>query len=280
MEGRKGIGPEIKVGLFVLVGLVLLAYMSIKITKYGIRMKRGYEISAIFDSVSGLVKDAPVEMAGVEVGRVKDISLKDGQARVDIIMDPSVHLKKDSQALIRTKGVLGDKFVEILPGTLAEEIDPGGIIINTTSPVELDQLLTDVGPILHTLGDVFGIKEGKETFDHYPLYARFSSVAGLKVGASIEMAGVWIGQVDSIFLDPEEQVAVVKMKIQKGIVLTDDVIASVKTSGLIGGKYIEISPGGSDNILKTGDSVIETESAIDLEELVSKYVFSSVKGED
>jgi len=170
--------------------------------------------------------------------------------------------------------------VEILPGTLAEEIGPGGIIINTTSPVELDQLLTDVGPILHTLGDVFGIKEGKETFDHYPLYARFSSVAGLKVGASIEMAGVWIGQVDSIFLDPEEQVAVVKMKIQKGIVLTDDVIASVKTSGLIGGKYIEISPGGSDNILKTGDSVIETESAIDLEELVSKYVFSSVKGED
>lgn len=276
MKGGKGISPEIKVGLFVLMGLALLAYMSIKVTKYGIRTKKGYQVSAIFDSVSGLVKDASVKMAGVEVGRVKDISLKDGQAKVDIIIDSSIRLKKDSQALIRTKGVLGDKFVEILPGTLTEEIDPGGIIPNTRSPVELDQLLTDIGPILDGLDNVFGTT-GKEVFDYYPLYARFSSASGLKPGAPIEMAGVWIGQVDSIFLDPEEQVAVVRMKIEKGIILTDDVIASIKTSGLIGGKYIEISPGGSDNILKTGDSVIETESAINLEELISKYIFGGVK---
>jgi phospholipid/cholesterol/gamma-HCH transport system substrate-binding protein len=115
--------------------------------------------------------------------------------------------------------------------------------------------------------------------NYYSLYARFNSVSGLKVGAYVEMAGVQIGQVDSIFLDQQEQVAVVKMKIQKGIVLTDDVIASVKTSGLIGDKYIEISPGGSDKVLKPGDSITETESAVDLEELIGKYVFGGVKGE-
>lgn len=168
MKGRKGISPEIKVGLFVLMGLILLAYMSIKVTKFGIR--RGYEVSAIFDSVSGLVKNASVEIAGVEVGRVKDISLKDGQAKVDMIIDPTVHLKRDSLALIRTKGVLGDKFVEIIPGTKIEEIKPGEVITETTAPSELDQLLTKVLPIIddlksvtHTLSDVIGTEEGRES---------------------------------------------------------------------------------------------------------------------
>jgi phospholipid/cholesterol/gamma-HCH transport system substrate-binding protein len=90
------------------------------------------------------------------------------------------------------------------------------------------------------------------------------------------MAGVQIGKVDSISLDKEEMAAVVKMKIQKGVVLTDDVIASIKTAGLIGDKYIKLSPGGSDEILNSGDTIIETESAIDLEELISKYVFGGV----
>jgi len=113
--------------------------------------------------------------------------------------------------------------------------------------------------------------------NYYSLYARFSSVSGLKAGAYIEMAGVQIGQVDSVFLDQEEQVAVVKMKIQKEIILTDDVIASVKTSGLIGDKYIEVFAGGSDNVLKAGDLITETESPVDLEELISEYVFGGVK---
>ncbi len=112
--------------------------------------------------------------------------------------------------------------------------------------------------------------------NYYPLYAQFQSVSGLTTGAYVEMAGVEIGQVDSITLDQERQVARVKMKIQKGVVLTDDVIASVKTAGLIGDKYIKISPGGSDEALKPGDMITETESALDLEELISKYVFGGV----
>lgn len=112
--------------------------------------------------------------------------------------------------------------------------------------------------------------------DYYYVNARFQNVAGLKVGAQIEMAGVQIGQVDGISLDSKDLVAMVRFKIREGVVLTDDVIASVRTSGLIGDKYIKLTPGGSDVILKPGDTIVETESVIDLEELISKFVFGKV----
>jgi phospholipid/cholesterol/gamma-HCH transport system substrate-binding protein len=115
--------------------------------------------------------------------------------------------------------------------------------------------------------------------DYYLLRARFASVSGLKDGAIVEMAGVQIGQVERIDLDPEEQVAVVALKIDRQVVLTDDVIASVKTSGLIGDKYIRLEPGGSDVILEPDDLIIETESSIDLEEMIGKYAFGSVDEE-
>ena len=123
------------------------------------------------------------------------------------------------------------------------------------------------------------IKLGKMEWigdNYYPVYARFQSISGLKAGTQVEMAGVEIGKVGSITLDQERQVAVVKLKIKKGVILTDDVIASIKTSGLIGDKYINIYPGGSDEILKPGDLITETESAIDMEELISKYIFGGV----
>lgn len=111
---------------------------------------------------------------------------------------------------------------------------------------------------------------------HYTLEAQFDSVSGLKAGASIEMAGVQVGQVSSIKLNLENQRAVVTLKIRSDLELTDDVIASVKTSGLIGDKYINLSQGGSDILLKAGDRITETESAVDIEALISKYVFGSV----
>jgi len=112
--------------------------------------------------------------------------------------------------------------------------------------------------------------------NYYPLNARFLSVSGLKTGTEVEMAGVQIGMVDSITLDRERKMALVKLKIRKDVILSDDVIASVKTAGLIGDKYIRLSPGGSDQVLKPDDFITETESAVDLEELISKYVFGKV----
>jgi len=112
--------------------------------------------------------------------------------------------------------------------------------------------------------------------NHYTLSAKFQSVSGLKTGAVVELAGVQVGKVDAITLDQERMVAVVKMKIRKDLKLSEDSIVSVKTSGLIGDKYIKISPGGLDEYLKGGDVVTETESAIDLEDMISKYVFGGM----
>jgi phospholipid/cholesterol/gamma-HCH transport system substrate-binding protein len=112
--------------------------------------------------------------------------------------------------------------------------------------------------------------------NNYILSARFNSVSGLKTDSSVEMAGVEIGRVSEIGLDSERQTALVTLKIHKNVQITDDAIASIKTSGLIGDKFINITPGGSDIILQPGETITETESAIDLEELISQYVFGSV----
>lgn len=124
------------------------------------------------------------------------------------------------------------------------------------------------------------IKLGKmEVFgdDSYELNAQFESISGLKAGANVEMAGVLVGKVDRISLDEETKMAKVKFKIKNDVHLRDDVIASVSTAGLIGDKYINLSPGGSDRVLKPGDTITETESAVNLEALISKYVFGGME---
>jgi phospholipid/cholesterol/gamma-HCH transport system substrate-binding protein len=111
---------------------------------------------------------------------------------------------------------------------------------------------------------------------YYTLNARFTSVTGLKVGAQVEIAGVQVGQVDAIVLDPKDLVAMVRLKIKEGLKLSDDVIASIKSAGLLGDKYVQLSPGGGERILKPGDMIIETEPALDIEALISKYAFGKL----
>jgi phospholipid/cholesterol/gamma-HCH transport system substrate-binding protein len=111
----------------------------------------------------------------------------------------------------------------------------------------------------------------------YKIDARFASISGLKKGAVIEIAGVTVGKVSDIKLDQDDYAAVVQLSIEKGVNIQEDSIASIRTSGIIGDRYIKISPGGSDVFIKSGGEIIETESAINLEELVSKYIFESKK---
>ncbi|MFW5733532.1 MAG: outer membrane lipid asymmetry maintenance protein MlaD [Oceanidesulfovibrio sp.] len=112
--------------------------------------------------------------------------------------------------------------------------------------------------------------------DDYVVKAKFTSVAGLKSGAEVEVAGVPVGTVDAIDLDPKTYAALVSMRIGKDIALSEDTIASVKTSGLIGDKYIKLTPGGAPDNLSDGGMIVDTESALDIEELISKYVFGGV----
>lgn len=109
----------------------------------------------------------------------------------------------------------------------------------------------------------------------YSVRANFGNVSGLKRGALVEMAGVNVGKVSTISLAEDDQ-AQVELLINNGVKITDDAIASIKTQGIIGDKYIKISQGGSEKLLVDGDVITETESALDLEELVSKYIFGKV----
>lgn len=107
----------------------------------------------------------------------------------------------------------------------------------------------------------------------YQLSARFHSVSGLKEGDVVEMAGVQIGTVNTIALDPEEYEAVVHFNLRGEVRLQEDSIASIRTAGIIGSKYIDITPGGMEEYIEPGGELFETESAINLEKLVSKYIF-------
>jgi phospholipid/cholesterol/gamma-HCH transport system substrate-binding protein len=108
----------------------------------------------------------------------------------------------------------------------------------------------------------------------YVVSVDFPSVGGLKAGSTVEIAGVEIGRVESIGLDNYQ--ARVKLRVNKGVKLQDDSIASIKTKGLIGEKYVRISPGGSDKIIQPGGKIREVEAPVDFEELLSKYIFGKV----
>ncbi len=122
------------------------------------------------------------------------------------------------------------------------------------------------------LGEIGFIKDTR-----YPVYGFFTSVSGLKKGARVEIAGVEIGIVSNVMIDKERLLAKVELSIDKNMTLSEDVIASVKTSGIIGQKYIDIAPGGSDIMLEPGQEIYNTESSLDIESLVRKLIFNKDK---
>ncbi len=111
---------------------------------------------------------------------------------------------------------------------------------------------------------------GDET---YSVTARFGSVSGLKPGAAVEISGVRVGKVTTIKLDGDEYQAIVAMEIDRDVKIQEDSIASIRTAGIIGDRYVDISPGGMDELVEPGGEIVETESAINIEELISKYMF-------
>ena len=126
------------------------------------------------------------------------------------------------------------------------------------------------------------VKLGKASFfaeDTYPLYARFASVSALRAGSSVEIYGIQVGSVTSLSIDVERQMAVVGMAIKKGMKVYDDASATIKSSGLIGDRYIKIDPGGAGEALKPGGTITQTSVPADIDDLIGKYAFGDVKQE-
>ncbi len=137
---RKG-NLELAVGIFVLFGLGCLAYLAINLGKMEI-IGGGYRVVADFDNVSGLKTGGAVEVAGVEVGKIDAIHLTSmGQAQVGMRLTTQIIIHADAIASIRTKGIIGDKFVKLSPGSSEDLIPPGGKIRETESAIDLEELL-------------------------------------------------------------------------------------------------------------------------------------------
>ncbi|RJQ13337.1 MAG: outer membrane lipid asymmetry maintenance protein MlaD [Nitrospiraceae bacterium] len=132
---------ETGVGIFIVAGLICLAYLSVKLGDVDLFGTKHYTVRAHFANVSGLREGAIVEVAGVTVGKVGNIRLDDYEALVELFINPGVKLQEDSIASIRTEGIIGDKYIKIKPGGASEYIKADGEITETESAIELEELI-------------------------------------------------------------------------------------------------------------------------------------------
>ena len=137
------VNTEVIVGVFGLLGLLALGYLAIKLGKMEVIGGSGYTVHARFPTVGGLRTGSPVEIAGVEVGRVERISLENFQARVAFRLNAGIKLPEDSIASVRTKGLIGEQFVRISPGGADQMIPQGGEIMETEPPVDVIDLIAN-----------------------------------------------------------------------------------------------------------------------------------------
>src|SRR5712691_6503432 len=133
---------ELGVGIFVIIGLLALGYLSIKLGRVEFLGGGGYMVSADFPTLGGLKSGSSVEIAGVEIGRVDHIGLSDYQAHVQLRINKGVKLQEDSIASIKTKGLIGEKYIRINPGGSEKLIGPNGRIREVEAPVDFEELLS------------------------------------------------------------------------------------------------------------------------------------------
>ncbi len=168
---NKGISTNAKVGIFVAVVLLLLFWITFQISSGTIFGRlQGYTLTTVFDNAQGLNTKTGVYIAGIKIGYVQDIKLHDDKALVTLRLLPNVQVEENAKAVIRTKGLLGEKYIEIVPGRQQAAVIPhGGEIIFTESPPDLEELMnklngiaTDVKAVTQSLNDVFGGTRGEK----------------------------------------------------------------------------------------------------------------------
>jgi phospholipid/cholesterol/gamma-HCH transport system substrate-binding protein len=133
---------EVGVGLFVILGALALGYLSVKLGRVELLGRGGYTVIANFPSVGGLKAGSSVEIAGVEVGRVEKIRLVNDEAEVALWINDSIKLPDDSIASIKTKGLIGEKYIRLSPGGSDKIIKPNGRIREVEAPVDIEELLS------------------------------------------------------------------------------------------------------------------------------------------
>jgi len=134
---------ELAVGVFMIVGIICLGYLSIRMGQMELVGGEGYELEAVFSDCGGLKSGSSVVIAGVEVGRVKQIRLDDYQARVVMNLAGDVGIQEDAIASIKTRGLIGEKYVDISAGGSEKILEPGARIRDTQPAVDLEGLISN-----------------------------------------------------------------------------------------------------------------------------------------
>ena len=165
---KKRVSSELLVGILVLVGIIMLFYMSFRIGKFGTFNQRGYEVTAEVDNANGLDAKSPVHVAGVQIGRVKSIELHGYRALLRLVLAENIKIPVDSTASVKTQGTLGDKYIEIEPGQAKTYLANGDKIAHVTVSPGIDEILAQVSTAAKGFGEtvdsfkgIFG-EEGKE----------------------------------------------------------------------------------------------------------------------
>lgn len=166
----KGLTTEAKVGGAVILGIAILAYMTVSVGSFSFFKEKGFRVSVVFPSASGLDKKAPARVAGVEVGRVEEIKLVEEGARITMRIQPQFKIRKGGAAAIRSSGLLGDRYVELVPGKDKDFLKEGDILPAQPEAADLENLMArfssiadDVKAVTSSLREVVGTPEGKES---------------------------------------------------------------------------------------------------------------------
>jgi phospholipid/cholesterol/gamma-HCH transport system substrate-binding protein len=139
----KKLDLELSVGIFVLAGILCLGYLSVKLAKMEVFKGDGYEVYAVFADIGGLKEGSSVLIAGMEVGRIKSITMEDYEAKVVITLPREVKIQEDAIAAIKTRGLIGEKFLVIMPGGSEKILGPGDRIRETMPAVDMEDLLSN-----------------------------------------------------------------------------------------------------------------------------------------
>lgn len=263
-------------GLFIVLGFAALVYLATQTTSVAnTQHGASYIVDTHFANIGQLKERAPVKIAGVRVGQVQSITLAPGAEVADVKLAIDKNYDKiplDSVATIFTSGLLGDQYVGIVYGTSKKPVAEGGTLALTKPAEQLEDML----------GKFFGAGGMADNLGGtYTVTATFSNVGTLSAGAPVKMAGVPIGSVQSVVADPVKLDAKVTLAIDKRYnQIPDDSSAAVFTSGLIGSQFVAIQPGGSPDALKNGDEMVLTQSAMQLEDLIGKFLVNGSSSTD
>lgn len=141
---RRPVTMEFMVGIFTMMCLAAAGYLAIGLGELQLIGSDRYEIFAEFDNISGLKTGASVEIAGVQVGEVKQLQLNDPMAVITLRLDKRVKIRDDDIVSIRTKGIIGDRYVKISRGASDDYIPPGGKITETESVVDMEDIISKI----------------------------------------------------------------------------------------------------------------------------------------